>query len=256
MNEKETLEGTVTGTSPENEQPQLNSTPVPTPEEEENAGLVPETEAQAEAEPELEPVMEEENGVISGPATITFTQSQVDEIVGKARKEARERFVKNLYERYGVNGEEELDNLFTDAQKYETLKDDYNAYRKDSEQKLSDSEAALTDVKERVALLESGIDKERYEDAKLILKGKGLDVSLENIESELATHPEWKKSAGLEAALAEEEPFAKTEEDIAKETKPATPPASLKVFGNPGKQQTPDEEPVSEYEKAMKLFKL
>ena len=41
------------------------------------------------------------------------------------------------------------------------------------------------------ALLKSGISQGRWEDAKAILTAKGLDITQDNIISELQTHPEW-----------------------------------------------------------------
>ena len=47
-------------------------------------------------------------------------------------------------------------------------------------------------MKEENALLKSEVVPEKWEDAKLIIKGKGLDLTPETIASELATHPEWR----------------------------------------------------------------
>jgi hypothetical protein len=93
-------------------------------------------------------------------------------------------------------------------------------------------------MSETIALMQSGVDADRYEDVKLILKGKGLDVSLENIASELETHPEWKK--------VEEEPVKEPEPE-----KPA-PVTRIKALGN---EQKPAPQ-MSEEEEAEKLFKL
>ena len=83
------------------------------------------------------------------------------------------------------------------------------------------------DVKEQVALLQSGIDSDRFEDAKFILRGKGLEVSLDNIKNELATHPEWQKKIGEQA----NENFAKVGEGTV-DTNQAEPQSKISVLGN------------------------
>ena len=91
--------------------------------------------------------------------------------------------------------------------------------------------------------MQSGIDSDRYEDAKLILKGKGLEVSLENIENELATHPEWKK---VEAQV-EPAPFIKKENP--------EPVSKISVLGN-SKDVKPVSPELDEKAQARKLFDL
>ena len=163
--------------------PELNSTPVES--EPDNAADVP-----AEAEtPEATPAPEK-----------TFTQDEVNNLMGQVRAETRDRTFKYIYGRYGVEDENGLDELIGNAQRYDTLKENTDSERHGWEEERKgyiaerDSRnSELCDLKERLALLESGIDKDRYEDAKFILKGKGLEITPETIAEELATHPEWKK---------------------------------------------------------------
>lgn len=257
------------GTSP------LSNTTVPTEEEEENAGLiqdpeVPVPDVDQEGEPvEATEVVEEENDENSEPNDSTlveessttvldptlgiaetstekmFTQSQVNEIVGKARKEGRERALRETFSRYGVDSEEGLDDLFGDAQRYTTVQEMYDADKKMWEEQGLARDNELAEVKQRVALLESGIDKERYDDAKFILTGKGLDVTTENILNELATHPEWKKQ--------EEETNKFMSDELASKFKKKVEPATkIDVLGNESYQQ---EEPgMSERDQAMNMF--
>lgn len=191
--------------------------------------------------------MHEELGVVEAPIK-TFTQSQVDEIAGKTRLETREKTFRYIYDRYGVNSEEELDDLIGNAQRYDSLKEQFDSERADWKQSSSDREHELADVKEKVALLESGIDKDRYEDAKFILKGKGLDVTLENIQSELTTHPEWRKVEGEKA----NPDFVKTGEGSLKDM-PSEPVSKISVLGN--ERISPEVNDEEDY--AMKkLFKV
>lgn len=291
------LEGNEAGTSTAMDQETeigLNNASKPTEEEEQNAGIQNNTETQSDLGPNSIPNPEEnalpnpeqetdpasapendlndssnggnetetgeEDGIAETSATEpTFTQSQVDEIAGKVRKETREKVTKDFFQRYGVNSAEELDNLFGDAQRFETIKGQYDEEKK----AWADQDAArgqeLTELKESVALLSSGIDRNRYEDAKFILRGKGLEVTAENIEAELATHPEWKSEASKEqphiAEAGEQQmPFRKIEQEqqIPQKPKPAT---TLNVLGNEIAPQSKAPE-LSDYEKAMKMFKV
>lgn len=170
---------------------------------------------------------EEENGVMSAP--LKFTQSQVNEMVGKTRTDTRDKTFRYIYDRYGVNSEEELDNLVGNAQRFDSLKEEYDAARADWKNQSSARDLELAGVKEQVALMQSGIDSSRYEDAKFILKGKGLEVSLENIQQELATHPEWKKQdAGMMPAPNPN--FVKTGEPAMPLN--AEPEGRISVLGN------------------------
>jgi len=174
-----------------------------------------------------------------------FTQSQVNEIVGKARKEGRERALRETFSRYGVDSEEGLDDLFGDAQRYTTVQEMYDTDKKMWEEQGLARDTELAEVKQRVALLESGIDKERYDDAKFILTGKGLDVTTENILNELATHPEWKRQ--------EQETNSFMSDELASKFKKKVEPATkIDVLANESYQQ---EEPgMSDREKAMNMF--
>jgi len=241
MNEKE-LAGLESGTAPE-----LNNASVPTPEQEENAGIEPTVDPVEESVEENESNFDPELGIGEASATKTFTQSQVDEIAGKARKEGRDKALKDTFSRYGVTSVEELDDLFGDAQRYDLSREEFT--EKEKAWKTADEErnAELTSVKEKIALLESGIDKNRYEDAKLILRGKGLDVTAENIMAELATHPEWKPAVPSEQPKQispELPPVRKVE------TKITVPP----TLGN-NSSDNPEPE-LTERERALRMFKV
>ena len=115
-----------------------------------------------------------------------LTQRQVNELVGRARQEGRESALRELYGRYGVSGDEELGDIFGRGQAYFDLDDEFKAQ--------GDSyRAALAEN----ALLKSRADESRWEDIKLILGGKGLDVTMENIESLIPSHPEWRTTQAV-----------------------------------------------------------
>lgn len=116
-----------------------------------------------------------------GPSEKTFTQSQVNDLVGRVRQEAREAAMKQLLERYGVDTEDNLNAMFGNGQRYELLDENYRGL----ETKYGD---AMTEN----ALLKSQIVPGRWDDVKAILNSKGLEITPDNIALEMQTHPEWK----------------------------------------------------------------
>lgn len=173
----------------------------------------------------------EENGVVEMPATKVFTQSQVNDMIGNTRTETREKTFRYIYDRYGVKSEAELDELVGNAQALDSFKERYEAEKADWKKTGSERDRELEDVKEQVALLQSGINNDRFEDAKFILRGKGLEVNLDNIKAELATHPEWQNKGNEEAGNPN---FVKTGEPNinAGGNAPAEPSSKISVLGN------------------------
>ena len=255
---------------------ELNNDVTPTNEEVKDAGIEPTTEAsvvseegKTETEPtvpqsdqpvaseNVPPVVEqptdenlvhEENGVTETPALKKFSQEELNDIVGKTRTETRnktrEETFKYIYNRYGVEDEAGLDEVVGNAQRYDSLNEQYETDKKAWKESNEASSKQLTDLSEQVALMQSGIDNSRFEDAKFILKGKGLEVTLENINNELATHPEWKKKE-------EHSDFVKSGEGTMPQ-KPAEPETKLSVLGNDNSDVKVDDEET----RAMKLFKV
>ena len=196
-----------------------------------------------------EPMVHEENGVTETSALKNFTQSQVNDMVGNTRTETREKTFRYIYDRYGVADELELDDLIGNAQRYDSLNEQYEGDKKVWKESSTARDSELADIKEQVALMQSGIDNQRYEDAKFILKGKGLDISIENIQAELATHPEWQKKDQVEKPNPN---FAKTgNQPIAPQ--PTEPVSKISVLGN---DKTPSN-PTSEEDYVLgRMFKV
>lgn len=137
-----------------------------------------------EKKPSCEPtekISNENNQTEKNPTEKMFTQSQVNELVGRVRQEAREAAMKQLLERYGVDTEDNLNTMFGNGQRYELLDENYRGL----ETKYGD---AMTEN----ALLKSQIVPGRWDDVKAILNSKGLEITPENIAYEMQTHPEWK----------------------------------------------------------------
>lgn len=153
-----------------------------------------------------------------------LTQSQVNEIVGQARREGRESAMRELWERYGVSGDDELDEVFGNGQRYCDLDDEFRVQ--------GDS---LRAMQAENALLKTKVDEARWGDIKLILGGKGLEITPENIEAEIPSHPEWRRAEPREAEAAAE-------------------PTVLRKLGGEAKSVEDDSE--SEQDRAMKMFGL
>ena len=146
-----------------------------------------EEQAEAEQEEELPAAPEEE---VEQPQEKMLTQSQVNDLVGRARQEGRMSAMKELLERYGVGDESELNDVFGRGQAYDSLNDEF-----------TNTSHLYNEVMAENALLKTQVDTDRWEDVKLILGGKGLDITEENINALLPSHPEWKQQA-LESPAA------------------------------------------------------
>ena len=164
----------------ENEASEEETTPTPEP---------------TEVEPEVEEVPPADGGTrtLEGKEEKMIPQSEVNRLIGSTREKAREKaraelreevkaeVMREFFEKFGVNDEAEMDNVFGKGQQYDILNEDFTRQGSD-----------LTAMREENVLLKSEIIPDKWEDAKLILKGKGLEITPENIATEMATHPEWK----------------------------------------------------------------
>lgn len=244
------------------EQTPLNTNPVPTMEEVEEGNSQEETDEPIlpqEQEPNLQQEQTSSEEIPGVSEEKIFTQSQVDNLIGKTRVDTREKTFRYIYERYGVENEEQLDDLIGTAQKYGVLEDEFNGAKSSwkAEEKARNDE--LADVKERLALMESGIDNSRYDDAKLIIKGKGLDFTLENILKEVETHPEWKKKEPVSENLSAktdgvvEGKLEKNDDLPSEPISTIKEPTSPEVLGNENVFKKPSE---TDEDKAMKLFRV
>lgn len=172
----------------------------------------------------------------------TFTQDQLNEIVGKTRTEARERAIKDLLDRYGVESDEALNDLFGKGQAYGVLNEDYHNAQNELQQLKADN-----------ALLRSNINSTKWDDVKAILSYKNLDINEDNIRQELSTHPEWANTPLVESKPLVTPESAQQMADNAnlKEYKP-TPKSVIKALGN----DTPETQTANEEERIKKIFNL
>lgn len=199
---------------------------------------VPEPEA---AETQPQPQEEEEQPQQQQPMEKMLTQSQVNELVGRARQEGRESALKELYGRYGVSGDSELNDVFGRGQAYVTLDDDFKAEQSSNKALLAEN-----------ALLKTKVDESRWEDIKAILGSKNMDITPENIEAEIPTHPEWRQMAAAQPQQQPQAPQPQPQQD-------SLQPQQQAVLRKLGSESTAKDggngdDDESEQERAMKLF--
>lgn len=199
-----------------------------------------ESEPEPEAEPQQEQPQQEQQ---QQPMEKMLTQSQVNELVGRARQEGRESALKELYGRYGVSGDSELNDVFGRGQAYLTLDDDFKAEQSSNKALLAEN-----------ALLKTKVDESRWEDIKAILGSKNMDITPENIEAEIPTHPEWRQTVSVQQQAQAQQP---QQDSLQPQQQPQ--PQQQAVLRKLGSESTAknggngdDEE--SEKEQAMKLF--
>lgn len=189
-------------------------------------------------EPEAEQQQPQEEEQQQQPMEKMLTQSQVNELVGRARQEGRESALKELYGRYGVSGDSELNDVFGRGQAYVTLDDDFKAEQSSNKALLAEN-----------ALLKTKVDESRWEDIKAILGSKNMDITPENIEAEIPTHPEWRQMA------AQPQPQAQQPQQDSLQPQPQQQ-AVLRKLGSEStaKDGGNGDDEESEQERAMKLF--
>ena len=168
----------------------------------------------------------------------TFTQEQVNELVGKARAEGRqkgmEQAMADLRSRYGVDDDDQMDSLFRDGSRYGELGARY-----------SDVGNQLKDAMTQIAMMKSHILPGRESDVKAILGAMGKDVTEDSIGEMLATHPEW-----VSAPESDDGGFSLPKKPI-----PQPTPGQGAEAGRLGVEPKAEEE-ESDEAKAMRLFNL
>lgn len=212
-------------------------------EEEMEDAAVSEDENGDESEPEPEAAEpQQEQPQQQQPMEKMLTQSQVNELVGRARQEGRESALKELYGRYGVSGDSELNDVFGRGQAYLTLDDDFKAEQSSNKALLAEN-----------ALLKTKVDESRWEDIKAILGSKNMDITPENIEAEIPTHPEWRQTVSVQQQSQAQQP---QQDSLQPQQQPQPQQAVLRKLGSESTAKNggngDDEE--SEKEQAMKLF--
>lgn len=197
----------------------------------------PEPEA---AEPQQEPQPQQQQ-----PMEKMLTQSQVNELVGRARQEGRESALKELYGRYGVSGDSELNDVFGRGQAYLTLDDDFKAEQSSNKALLAEN-----------ALLKTKVDESRWEDIKAILGSKNMDITPENIEAEIPTHPEWRQTVSVQQQPQAQQPQQDSLQPQPQQAAQQPQQAVLRKLGSESTAKNGEngDDEESEKEQAMRLF--
>ena len=223
----------------DNTQPTMSE---PEPEAVETAVSEDENGDESEPEPEAEQPQQEQPQP-QQPMEKMLTQSQVNELVGRARQEGRESALKEIYGRYGVSGDSELNDVFGRGQAYLTLDDDFKAEQSSNKALLAEN-----------ALLKTKVDESRWEDIKAILGSKNMDITPENIEAEIPTHPEWRPTVAVQQ---QSQVQAQPQQDSL-QPQPQQPQqqAVLRKLGSESTAKNGEngDDEESEQERAMKLF--
>lgn len=202
-------------------------------------------ESEPNAEPIAEPIEDapEAEETQDQPMEKMLTQSQVNELVGRARQEGRDSVMRELYGRYGVSNDEEMNDVFGRGQAYMGLDDEYNAVKASMKMLMAEN-----------ALLKSKVDANRWDDVKAILGTKGYDITPENIEAEIVTHPEWRSGYIGATPTVESADIAATAAPQAQAPQQAAEPTVLRRLGSEATLSNPDDSGETEEDKVKKLF--
>ena len=242
--------GAETSSEVANEREPQAETDNPQPEAAETADAVSEDENGDESEPEPEAEQQQPQEEQpqpqpqqQQPMEKMLTQSQVNELVGRARQEGRESALKELYGRYGVSGDSELNDVFGRGQAYLTLDDDFKAEQSSNKALLAEN-----------ALLKTKVDESRWEDIKAILGSKNMDITPENIEAEIPTHPEWRQTVSVQQQQQQQAQAQPQQDSLQPQPQPQQ--AVLRKLGSEStaKDGGNGDDEESEQERAMKLF--
>jgi len=211
-------------------EPQAETETEPTTEPEAEAASVSDDSVDGSENGQPEPEQEQQ------PTEKMLTQSQVNELVGRARQEGRESALKELYGRYGVSDDTELNDVFGRGQAYMSLDDDYKVQQSSNKALLAEN-----------ALLKTKVDESRWEDIKAILGSKNLDITPENIEAEIPTHPEWRQGNSVNVVQDSQQQAVPQQQQQQQQ-------AVLRKLGSESTTNGDGSEEEEEQERAFRLF--
>lgn len=157
----------------------------------------------------------------------TFSQDDVNELVGRARKEGRESAMRGILGNYGLESEDGLSELIGNGQMYGAMKEQYDS-----------REGELAKALEENALLKAGVPEDRWDDVRAIMTHKGMALDADRIREMAQTHPEW---------MGQAQPMAPAQ------PAPQTPTASIQRLGGEPRASLPEED---EEAQAMRMLGL
>lgn len=118
----------------------------------------------------------------------TFTRAEVNEIVQRRLERASQSFLK----KHGFDDEASLDDARKALDEIAKEREEAKARAEELESVSRERDDALG----KLAVYEAGILPERVDDAIAHFKGKGLQLTAENLAEAIKTHPEWAERQG------------------------------------------------------------
>jgi len=109
-----------------------------------------------------------------------FTQEQVNEMMRKRIEREKNSIFNKHKEKYGVENEEGLDEMFKKSQSYDAMKERYENIL-----------TAKAELEKELAFLRNNIEPSKEDDILAHFKGKEMEFNEESLKAELQTHPEW-----------------------------------------------------------------
>jgi len=139
-------------------------------------------EAMVEEKVEEKPTTNEEK------ATKTYTEEEVKALLAETKKNAIAEGMRKASKNQEASNNEELEKLNASLSEKDSL-------LAEKDNKMNELNAELTAIKQVNKMNDLGIDKKYHEDIFALLKGKGMEITEENITEIAEAHPEWKVDA-------------------------------------------------------------
>ena len=119
------------------------------------------------------------NGAAQEEGRRTFTQEELNGIV----KERLDRQTGKFLQRLGLESMDGIDELLEHAKAYSEAQELMARYQLENES-----------LRQEMAFRDNEINPKKVDDVKAYFKGKGLELTGDNLKAEMETHPEWRVS--------------------------------------------------------------
>lgn len=118
----------------------------------------------------------------------TYTEEEVKQLLAETKKNAIAEGMRKASKNQETSNNEELEKLNASLSEKDNL-------IAEKDKALEESQRELTAIKQVNKMNDLGIDKKYHEDIFALLKGKGMEITEENITEIAEAHPEWKVNA-------------------------------------------------------------
>ena len=136
----------------------------------------------------MEEKVEEKPTTNEEKATKTYTEEEVKQLLAETKKNAIAEGMRKASKSQEASNNEELEKLNASLSEKDNL-------LAEKETQMNELNAELTAIKQVNKMNDLGIDKKYHEDIFALLKGKGMEITEENITEIAEEHPEWKVDA-------------------------------------------------------------